>query len=75
MKLALLVLLVLIGVLLWKSRPTGDTRQTQAPPPQEPQPQDMVRCDLCSVHLPVADAVQGARGVYCSVEHRQHAES
>lgn len=34
-------------------------------------PQAMVRCPVCSVHLPQADALAGASGrQYCSHEHR-----
>lgn len=74
MKLALLVLIVLIGVLLWKSRPSDAPRPSTPTPKDDPEPQDMVRCALCSVHVPVADAAQGQHGVYCSPEHRHHAE-
>lgn len=75
MKLALLVLIVLIGVLLWKSRPSDATRPSAPAPQDDPEPQDMARCALCSVHVPVADAVQGQNGVYCCTEHHHHAES
>lgn len=34
-------------------------------------PQPMVRCAVCSVHLPQADALAGASGrLYCCHEHR-----
>ena len=37
-------------------------------------PQDMVRCPVCAVHLPRADAVADPQGrLYCSPEHRQSA--
>ena len=74
MKFVLLVLLVLIGVLLWRNRrPTNPPAEKNTDHP-EPMPLDMVRCSLCSVHVPVADAVQGKKGPYCCVDHRQHAE-
>jgi uncharacterized protein len=34
----------------------------------------MVRCAVCGLHLPQADAQITPRGVYCSVEHRQQIE-
>jgi uncharacterized protein len=74
MKFGLLVLLVLIGVLLWRNRqPPQDAAEKKVDTPNH-EPLDMVRCTLCSVHIPVADAVQGKNGPYCCADHRQHAE-
>jgi hypothetical protein len=57
MKFGLLVLLVLIGVLLWRNRqPPQDAAEKKVDTPNH-EPLDMVRCTLCSVHIPVADAV------------------
>ena len=74
MKFALLVLLVLIGVLLWRNRQStqGAARKNTDHPMKEPL--DMVRCNRCSVHVPIADAVQGKTGSYCCQDHRQQAE-
>ncbi len=46
-----------------------------APPPAAPaEPQDMVQCPVCAVHLPRTDALPGPDGaLYCSQEHRQRA--
>jgi uncharacterized protein len=74
MKFALLVLLVLIGVLLWKNRQPNSPASRGESDSQGHEPLNMVRCSLCSVHVPVAEAIQGKNGVYCSVDHRQHAE-
>lgn len=74
MKFVLLVLVVLIGVLLWRNRRSTDPRANQNTDQPEPMPLDMVRCSLCSVHIPVADAIQGKKGAYCCIDHRQHAE-
>jgi uncharacterized protein len=42
-----------------------------APPPAPALPQEMVRCPVCSLHLPRNDALPGASGrLYCSHEHR-----
>ena len=74
MKFVLVLAVVFIGVWLWRSgRQDKVTRQKPTAPP--PGPQEMVRCQLCNLHLPKADAVVGRNGTYCSVEHRQSAES
>lgn len=75
MKIFLLLAVVLLGAWLWRSNRAAKTPEPKAPPPPAaPQPQDMVACALCGVHLPQAEAVAGRQGVYCSVEHRQRAE-
>ena len=39
-------------------------------------PQEMVRCAVCGVHLPRADATEGTAGrVYCGAEHRRQGEA
>jgi uncharacterized protein len=66
--------LVLFGVLLvvylvWRSgRREGKPPAAARPPAQ---PQDMVSCAACAVHLPRSEALAGADGrLYCSQEHR-----
>ncbi|MEI7783661.1 MAG: PP0621 family protein [Betaproteobacteria bacterium] len=79
MKYLLMLALAVLALLWWRSlasRGTGDKRKpaTPPPPPPPPPPQAMIACDHCGVHLPGADAVQGAHGAYCSPAHRQAAE-
>ncbi len=74
MKFGLLVLLVLIGVLLWRNRQAPGHPSEKSADKAGNEPVDMVRCTLCSVHIPVADAFQGKNGPYCCADHRQHAE-
>lgn len=62
--------LLLIGWVVWML-----TRQRKpAPPVSRPTTvaplEDMVACAHCGIHLPKREAVQGARGIYCSTEHR-----
>lgn len=38
-------------------------------------PQLMVTCASCGVHLPQAEAVNGARAAYCSEVHRRKEEA
>lgn len=78
MKYLLLLAIVLVAVWLWRNN-RRDEKQ-QAPPaakaPPLPQPQDMVRCPVCSVHLPRTDALAGPDGrLYCCQEHRLRADS
>ena len=80
-----LVLLLVLGVaFLWWSAQRKNARRDEArrdappTPPAHPNtanaPQDMVQCAVCAVHLPRNDAVTGRAGIYCSTEHRTHAE-
>lgn len=77
MKFLLIIAVVLLAVWLWRSgRRSGAAPDTppSKPTATPPDPQEMVRCAQCGVHLPRSDAVAGRKGVYCSVEHRQGAE-
>jgi uncharacterized protein len=75
MKFLLLLALVAVAYLLWRnSRLRGQGPKQPQKPAASGEPQDMVRCPVCSVHLPRADAVTGANGLlYCSQEHRLRA--
>lgn len=71
MKLLVLLLVVLFGLWLWRSRrPPAAPR----PPREKPPAAEMVRCAVCGLHLPQADAQLTSRGAYCGVEHRQQIE-
>lgn len=71
----LLVIVVLFVVLwLWRSGrggPQTPPRRGNASPP--PPRLEMVRCRVCGVHLPEADAVRADSVYYCSVEHLNQA--
>lgn len=78
MKYLLVLAIVLIAVWLWRNNRREEKQQT--PPPAAnnplPAPQDMVRCPVCSVHLPRTDALAGPDGrLYCCQEHRLRAGS
>lgn len=73
MKYLVLFAVLLVVYLLWRSQRSdgqaGSGRSPDTPPLALPQ--DMVRCPVCSVHLPRAEAVPGNNGLlYCSPEHR-----
>ncbi|TAM48988.1 MAG: hypothetical protein EPN61_03130 [Burkholderiaceae bacterium] len=74
MRFLLLLVTALIGVWLWRSHRAGDETLRGNAPPSPPLLQDMVRCPVCSVHVPKTDAVVGQRGLYCCAEHRRRAE-
>jgi uncharacterized protein len=78
MKIVLVLIAVLVGVWLFRSsrrasrNPTKPERSSANPAVAQ---LEMVRCLHCDLHLPKSDAVTGRRGIYCSLEHRQSAES
>ena len=76
MRFLLLLVTALIGVWLWRSHREGDEKLRGNTPPAQPPPrlENMVRCSVCSVHVPKTDAVVGQRGLYCCAEHRRRAE-
>ena len=70
MKLLIVLLAVLLGVWLWRSR-----RPSSKPPkPSKPTLQEMVPCQVCGVLLPHTEALTTAHGVYCGPAHRAQAE-
>ena len=74
MKFLLVLVVVLAGVWLWRSNRRSGQKPDRQQPKAAPEPLDMVRCAVCSVHLPAADAVQGKNGSYCSADHLHRAE-
>ena len=76
MKYLLVLAVVMVALWLWRN----NRRLDKQPPPSAkaplPAPQDMVRCPVCSVHLPRTDALAGPDGrLYCCQEHRLRAGS
>ena len=76
MKYLLILAVLLVAVWLWRyNRRLGKQARPAAPPPLAA-PQDMVRCPVCSVHLPRTDALAGPDGrLYCCQEHRMRADA
>ena len=74
MKALLLVFVILLGVWLWRSSRPTLPRPGQPKTDKVAAPLDMVSCSFCSVHLPAAEAIKGAKGVYCSADHLAQAE-
>ena len=72
-----LLLIAVVLVVLWflrNQRRDGTSEGTGARRKPPVRPQDMVRCDVCGVHLPRTDALPGPDGrLYCCAEHRNQA--
>ena len=68
-----LVILLVVLAVLWFVR--SNRRDRPADPGKKrplAAPQDMVRCPVCAVHLPRADALPGPDGrLYCCADHRR----
>lgn len=68
----ILLFLVAVFVLLWLLR--GGMSRRAPPRPPGPrgsgEPQPMLVCAQCGVHLPRDDALPGRGGVFCSEAHR-----
>jgi uncharacterized protein len=74
MKYVVLFGVLLVVYVLWKAQRSAERAERAAersPPPTPITQQEMVRCPVCSVHLPRPDATEGGSGrLYCSPEHR-----
>jgi uncharacterized protein len=66
----LLVIAVFIVVYLFL-RAYRRRVETAPPPAAAKQEEDMVRCQICGVHLPKSEAVTSRGEFYCSKEHLQ----
>ena len=76
MKYLLVLALVLVAVWLWRNQRRNEKPQPPSVKNPLAQPQDMVRCPVCSVHLPRTDALPGPDGrLYCCQDHRLRADS
>lgn len=84
MKYLLVLLVVMIGVWVWRANRAQERAEERAQArreslrdrPRDPGAAvDMVACDLCGVHCPRDDLVAGRKGVYCCAQHRNQAEA
>jgi len=71
-KALLLLVVVLAGVWLWRSRQTRIDPKT--PKAATATPLDMVCCTQCGMHIPGNEAVQGRQGLYCCQDHLHRSE-
>ena len=79
MKYLLVLLVIVVAVGIWRNKRRAELAERKAaaprPAPALKQPQNMVACAHCGLHLPQADAVtDGENHYYCSAEHRSLAQ-
>jgi uncharacterized protein len=78
MKYLLVLAILFVGFWLWRSNRSGlrdDSARDASRDKQPAQPQDMIACSLCQLHVPRAEALPGLRGSYCCADHRHRAEA
>lgn len=80
MKYLLVLLVIVVAFGIWRNKRRAEVAERKAtapmPTPTLQQPQNMVECAHCGLHLPQADAVThtttGRNSLhYCSAEHRR----
>lgn len=59
-----------IGFFLYHLLRKQLSRPADAPPPDLPATEDMVRCAQCGIHLPRSEGVLAGQVTFCCVEHR-----
>ena len=65
-----IILLLVVAALIWFRLKAAKSASTSASEPARGSEQ-MVQCKRCGVHLPLAEAVEDARGGrFCSDSHR-----
>lgn len=80
MKYLLVLGLVAVAFWVWRNNRQNAKKESQKTPPAAPsasravEPQAMLQCSVCGVHLPAAEALAGSKGSYCSVAHRKQLE-
>lgn len=70
-----ILLLLAVFVLLWMLRGSLRRDRPPPPPPQAPEPQAMLRCAQCGLHLPRDESLPGKGGVFCGEAHRSAFEA
>jgi uncharacterized protein len=65
-KFLLLIAVIVIAYAVVKNSSRRRDRQQPAAPPA---PEDMVRCNVCGVHLPRSESLKSSGEFFCSEEH------
>jgi uncharacterized protein len=65
----------LILIVLWILRTAGNRRHREARPPAAREPEKMVSCAHCGVHLPESESIRDAGLHYCCAEHQHAAQA
>lgn len=76
MKYLLVLIVVVIGIWVWRSNRAGEKSEPRPAKPRDTDAAvDMLGCNVCGLHCPRDDAIVGRKGVYCSIQHRDQAEA
>jgi len=83
MKYLLVLIVVMVGIWVWRANRSGERAERRAEAAQRARDRggraqvavDIVGCDWCGLHFPRGDAIDGRKGVYCCVQHRDQAEA
>lgn len=67
----LAILILLLIVAWWASRALERRKRQPRPPSGKKQPERMLECLHCGVHIPESEGVQGEAGFFCCDEHRR----
>ena len=73
MKYLIWLLVILLGLWVWRRARQAPKARPPATPPADKAPDTMCRCAHCGLHLPLDEAVRGERGLYCNTAHRHAA--
>ncbi|HZP92752.1 MAG TPA: PP0621 family protein [Burkholderiales bacterium] len=65
--LLLIAVFIIVYLVIRSARGGAQSGRAQAPPAG--QPEDMVRCKVCGVHLPRSEGILSRGEFYCSQEH------
>ena len=76
MKYVLVFLVIFLVAWRWRSARTAEhSEAVHKKAAAKALPVDVVACAHCGVHVPLLDAIDGTRGMYCSHAHRTVAEA
>ena len=70
-----LLLLALIGVIWWMWKKRSALPQADGDVRRDREPEKMVVCAHCGVHLPESDSLTDGQAIYCNAAHRDAARA
>lgn len=70
-----LILLAVIGVIWWVWKKSHEQLPPDPEVRRDPDPEKMVVCAHCGVHLPESDALPDAPDFFCNAAHRDAARA
>ena len=67
----IVILAIAFAAAFWLLRGLRKRSKTEAPPPAQSGPEDMVCCAHCGVHLPRGEAFMSQQRFFCSSQHER----